>query len=85
MQKPHYIYTQHVKLSATDSSYDLTKEWTKNEDKIIAPFTTYNTAITNEQYSLMDKCAGFNQVKTPIEIKKILQGNLTAKKRTLIC
>lgn len=77
MNKPHYLIESNVSHKKINSKVitDTRKNINSNIDnyaKIREVFSKYDEKITNEQYKLISYLWGFNEVKSPSELKKII-------------
>ena len=79
LNKPHYIIQQNITYNTTNAVIEKnTNESNEklnnsnNKTKIINLFSKYNETITPEQYELISYLWGFNEIKTPNELKNLI-------------
>lgn len=66
MKKPHMV------INDFDGKYDLDKQGGRIGFKISSVFSNYSETISEEQYAIVDKYWGLNNIKTKEELIKIL-------------
>lgn len=95
LNKPHYLIKQKIDYDVndnvvkknTDEAVDRQK-YSDNVSNIIKFFSQYSETITKEQYDLISYLWGFNEVKTPQELKKLIleiNANYSSIKYYLSC
>lgn len=75
MKKPHYIFRQKVSFKGgeKDTSRALTAANTIQYKNLVRAFSKPNNNITSGQYVLANSFYGFDQIKTPKQLKRIFQ------------
>ncbi len=79
LNKPHYLFKQSIALEH-DNEFDgnivnegITREkFSNNVANITKLFSEYHENITKEQYELISYLWGFDEVKTPVKLKKLI-------------
>lgn len=79
LNKPHYLVKQNIHYDITNKIIEKNTneagERENNSDnayKIIKLFSDYNENISKDQYELISYLWGFNEVKTPSELKNLI-------------
>lgn len=95
LNKPHYLTKQSVTYDVRDkvnkkNSENVVNSMSKSENvaKITKLFSEYDETITTEQYELISYLWGFNEIKTPTELKNMIleiNSNYSSLKYYLSC
>ena len=79
LNKPHYLFNQSISYKHTDKFDEklINEAMTRvklsdNVANMTKLFSEYNENITKEQYELISYLWGFNEVKTPSELKELI-------------
>lgn len=75
MKKPHYLFVQKIKFSGNnlDVKRALYAAKTKEYRDMEKAFSKYSNNVTKKQYDLASSFFGFDQIKSPKQIKKIFE------------
>ena len=79
LDKPHYLIKQNVSFDVTNKIVEKNEKEAEerennssNTHKIINLFSDYEERISKDQYELISYLWGFNEVKTPSELKNLI-------------
>lgn len=82
--KPHYLFAQEIKKTDSKNEYTpgFMKDLNKKHQSLYELFGKYSDQISDRQKEVLNEYAGFDQLKTPQELREILLStNARPKKR----